>query len=194
MINILKNFYWFNPTINFLTRRLRKDIEISTDKLVIEHVEIKKYLILILKISQFEASNGVAFPSFAADKKILERRIKIVKKERKLSLKVISLFAALIGALSVTGVALASPPKTTENSQQSSQESQSQPSSSNLGNNSISGSNTNNNSSNAPENKNKNKNSDISDIKGNSPSKDNPSKTDVKELKWDESRHCYVSK
>ena len=35
-----------------------------------------------------------------------------MKKERKLSLKVISLFAALIGALSVTGVALASPPKT----------------------------------------------------------------------------------
>ena len=136
LINILKNFYWFNPMINFLTRRLKEDIEILTDKLVIKHVEIKKYLILILKVSQFEASNGVAFPSFAANKKILERRIKIVKKERKLSLKVISLFAALIGALSVTGVALASPPKTTENSQESSQESPSKLSSSNLENNS----------------------------------------------------------
>ena len=136
LINILKNFYWFNPMINFLTRRLKEDIEILTDKLVIKYVEIKKYLILILKISQFEASNGGAFPSFAANKKILERRIKIVKKERKLSLKVISLFAALIGALSVTGVALASPPKTTENSQESSQESPSKLSSSNLENNS----------------------------------------------------------
>ena len=136
LINILKNFYWFNPMINFLTRRLKEDIEILTDKLVIKHVEIKKYLILILKVSQFEASNVGAFPSFAANKKILERRIKIVKKERKLSLKVISLFAALIGALSVTGVALASPPKTTENSQESSQESPSKLSSSNLENNS----------------------------------------------------------
>ena len=144
LINILKNFYWFNPMINFLTRRLKEDIEILTDKLVIKYVEIKKYLILILKISQFEASNGGAFPSFAADKKILERRIKIVKKERKLSLKVISLFAALIGALSVTGVALASPPKTTENSQESSKESQSQPSSSNLENNGSSENKTDN--------------------------------------------------
>ena len=106
-----------------------------------------------------------------------------MKKERKLSLKVISLFAALIGALSVTGVALASPPKTATNSQENSQGSQSQPKSN------SSESNTNNNSSNAPENKNNN-----SDTKENSPLKDNPSKADVKELKWDESRHCYVAK
>ena len=228
LINILKNFYWFNPMINFLTRRLKEDIEILTDKLVIKHVEIKKYLILILKVSQFEASNVGAFPSFAAEKKILERRIKIVKKERKLSLRVISLFAALIGALSVTGVALASPPKTTTNTQENSQGSQSQPNSSHSENNSSSENKTDNSSTDKKyivkdfesgqtlklnqkefdEYMKKLKEKSYIELKIEDPEvkasiekdlfKDGDFKVEskegcyVKELKWDESQHCYV--
>ena len=149
LINILKNFYWFNPLINFLIRRLKEDIEILTDKLVIKYVEIKKYLILILKISQFEAPNSGLFPAFAADKKILERRIKIVKKEKKLNLKAISLFAVIVGALSVTGAVFATPPKTTTSSQESQQQSQSQSSSNSAPeSNGDSSNNSENNSSN----------------------------------------------
>ena len=225
LINILKNFYWFNPLINFLTRRLKEDIEILTDKLVIKHVEIKKYLILILKVSQFEAPNSGLFPAFAAEKKILERRIKIVKKERKLSLKVMSLFAALIGALSVTGVALASPPKTAINSQENSQGSQPQPNSNSApesSNNSgepkkyfvkdfESGQTLKLNQKEFDEYMKKFKEKGYIELQIDDPEvkasiekdllKDGASKADfkelkcyVKELKWDETKHCYVPK
>ena len=233
-IHIIKNFYWFNPLINFLTRRIKEDIEILTDKLVVKYVEIKEYLILILKISQFGAASSGAFPAFAADKKILERRIKIVKRERKLSFAVISSFTALVGALVGTGVVFATPPKTTANHPTSSVESAASPSSSNS-ENSNSNNNSNNVSSNTTNNSNneekkyvvkdfetgkilklsqqeydeymkKFKDKGYVDIKVEDPEvaasiekdllKDGVSGTTegcyVKELKWDESKSCYV--
>ena len=96
ILNTIKYIYWFNPIVRFIIKNIKEDIEYTTDRLVVNHLsDTKEYLKVLVKFTQMNNHRYVATLGIGSDKKGLERRIKMLKKNQIFSFKTISTFVLL---------------------------------------------------------------------------------------------------
>jgi len=106
MLEILKIVYWFNPLILICIRKIKKDIELSTDEMVIERFEknrINEYCKTLLKVSLISNENFSMTLGVASNTSELEERIRMIKNKKDFcKSKMIIISTMLIVVLGIT--------------------------------------------------------------------------------------------
>lgn len=113
LLIILQSIHWFNPMIWYCFRLVRQDMEVATDEMVLSKIEViehKAYartLITILEgITKLNFAPRVL--SMAGDKKIIERRVKMIKKskffkdKKKIAIALVVICLIVLGGISLT--------------------------------------------------------------------------------------------
>ena len=109
LFGIIQKIHWFNPLVNIAFKIIKQDLEIITDKNVLESdVNLKEYCKTILKVTEICSLSRAEMPSICSDKKEIERRIKEMKKVNINTKTSIIMLAITLFAVSLITVSLAS--------------------------------------------------------------------------------------
>lgn len=87
-LQFLKAIYWFNPILNYMFARIKKDIELVNDEMVLEKIkesQIITYCKTLLKVTQFLNLKSSASLTMGGNAKELEERIKMINRKEKFS-------------------------------------------------------------------------------------------------------------
>ena len=108
-LKFIERLHWFNPVIYIGIRKIKQDLEIITDRRVLDSgVEVKGYYKTIVKVAGLNAGYNSFVPNICGDKSELERRISTMKQEKINSKYGIILFSITIILMSLVTISLAS--------------------------------------------------------------------------------------
>ena len=107
LFGIIEKIHWFNPVIKLAFKTIKQDLEIITDRNVLNaNVTVKEYCKTILKIAEMCSLQEAKMPSICSDKKEIERRI--IQMKNNYIKSSIFIIVATILIVSVLTISLAS--------------------------------------------------------------------------------------
>lgn len=87
LLLVILSIYWFNPVVWFIYKKIRQDIELGADELVLENLnkqQKKQYgLVLINSLKKAEKNSFSSVLCISDDSKNMERRIHMIKTNKK---------------------------------------------------------------------------------------------------------------
>ncbi len=96
ILNTLKCIYWFNPIVLFILKKIKKDLEYATDEITVNILKNEKmYCKTLLKVSLFANEKYTNVLAMYNGTKELERRIKMLKSNKKVNILTIGLLIVL---------------------------------------------------------------------------------------------------
>lgn len=106
---ILSDLYWFNPIIRYGFYKMKQDCEVSCDAYALKYLDSNKnidYGDVVVKILQLRNKNNqiISATSMAINTSEIKRRIIMISKNKKVSLKSIICGVVVIAAVAVTGL------------------------------------------------------------------------------------------
>lgn len=107
LLRLLKNIYWFQPLIQQLLQRIRKDMELVNDEAVMEVLseeQVKSYCKTLLKVSLFSHLEVCCGLGMGGHAKELEERIKMMKEKKQFwtnKIAIISMITVMVLGVTV---------------------------------------------------------------------------------------------
>lgn len=108
ILKILKCIYWFNPILIYIFCQIKRDLEYATDEMTVSILKNRKeYCKTLLKISMYASEGYISALGICDSRKELERRIRMVKSNKKVNYTSLTLFIVSLVVIMTASISLA---------------------------------------------------------------------------------------